>query len=164
MTLDRRDLLSATATGVLSLAGCTGGGGDGSGADGGGGSPTDTTAMDADAQSSAAVTVTLRNVAFQPRKATVAPGDRVAWVNEDDVPHTVTSVQFHDAAASWSLDERIPGGERFTHTFDGSGVYEYYCTVHGRTTMCGAVLVGDATLDASLPCASEGGGGGGGYY
>ncbi|MFB6201521.1 MAG: plastocyanin/azurin family copper-binding protein, partial [Halorhabdus sp.] len=110
-------------------------------------------------------TIVMESTTFQTLKAEVATGATVKWTNKDGFAHTVTSAQFHDVAKSWSLDKEVSGGGSVTHTFDEKGVYEYYCTIHGKSTMCGAVLVGGATLDKSLPCGGDGGDdGGGGYY
>lgn len=101
------------------------------------------------------------NTSFQPTTATVETGATVQWTNRDSFAHDVTAAQFHDAAADWDLAVDVAPDESATHTFDSAGVYEYTCTIHGKSSMCGVVLVGDASLDAALPC--EGAGGGGGY-
>ncbi|HKL30807.1 MAG TPA: plastocyanin/azurin family copper-binding protein [Natrialbaceae archaeon] len=105
-------------------------------------------------------TVALQGFAFDPVRASIEPGGTVRWVNEDAAGHDVTSAQFHDAAESWSLSETLSGGASVSHTFESAGVYEYYCTIHGRSSMCGVILVGDASLSNTLPCESDGGGGG----
>ena len=147
-TIDRRTLLRAGALAVAGgLAGCSGGG-DGTGGDGG--SDAETTSE-----------ITLQNTTFQPVRASVAPGTTVTWTNEDSFGHDVTATQFHDGASEWSLAMSVPAGESVTHTFESAGAYEYFCTIHGEASMCGVVLVGDASLDASLPCedgTAEGGG------
>lgn len=111
--------------------------------------------------------VSLVNTAFEPKRVRIDPGGTVEWINEDDVAHDVTAASFHDAAADWTLEADVGAGERASHTFEAAGIYEYYCTIHGESTMCGVVLAGDASFDGSLPCDSsdgEGGGPGGGYY
>ncbi|MFB6311411.1 MAG: plastocyanin/azurin family copper-binding protein [Salinirussus sp.] len=165
MRLSRRQLLHATAASSLALAGC-GGGGDGGDGGGGGGdngedeaSPTSTPTP---AGETVDKTIVMKNTAFQTLKAEVETGATVEWVNKDGFAHTVTSSQFHDTAKSWSLDKEVSGGGSITHTFDTKGVYEYYCTIHGKGTMCGAILVGGASLGKSLPCSGDGGGGYGG--
>lgn len=150
MTVTRRRLLQVAAGTTVALAGCTNqNGGDGQSA-----------ADDSDG------VVTMANTAFEPVRTAVDTGTTVEWVNEDSVDHTVTSTQFHDAAADWDLDAGVPAGERITQTFEESGVYQFYCSNHGQSSMCGAVLVGDASLDAAMPCEDSrgGGGGGGGMY
>jgi plastocyanin len=112
-------------------------------------------------------TVVAEGTSFKPLRVSVATGGTVVWDNQSSGvydSHTVTSAQFHEAAASWSFDETFEGGETLSHTFDSAGVYEYTCTIHGKGSMCGAVLVGGATLEAGLPCggsdSSDGPGGG----
>lgn len=144
--MDRRRFLTVAVATTPLVAGCTGDGGTG-------GTPAD----------GAHVTISMKNTTFQTLKAEVATGATVEWVNDDGYPHTVTAAQFHDVAKTWSFDEKVAGGERVTYTFDAEGVYEYYCTIHGKSTMCGAVLVGGASLGASLPCSGDGYGGGDGY-
>ena len=189
----RRFLVATTALTFPVAAGCIGGNGGGSGeggdGDGDGGTGTTTaaaaptegedttgigggnesTAGTPDGTAGADTTVTMVNTAFDPVRASVDPGTTVEWVNEDGFAHDVTSTRFHDSAAQWDIGEEVSSGGSVTHTFDGEGVYEYYCTIHGETSMCGAVLVGDASLpEGALPCESDGdgsgddGGGGGG--
>lgn len=101
----------------------------------------------------AQATVEMENTAFVPKRLSVEPGTTVEWVNRDGYAHDVQSAQFHDTAASWDhYSGDLEQGDTTTFTFDSAGVYEYYCTIHGRSTMCGAVLVGDVSLDQSLPC------------
>ena len=179
----RRFLVATTALTFPVAAGCIGGNGGGSGeggdGDGDGGTGTTTataaptegedttgigggnesTAGTADGTAGADTTVTVVNTAFDPVRASVDPGTTVEWVNEDGFTHDVTSTRFHDSAAQWDIGEEVSSGGSVTHTFDGEGVYEYYCTIHGESRMCGVVLVGGSSLDEPLPC--EGGDGGG---
>lgn len=148
MSLTRRRVLSVAATtGGIALAGCTGGG-NGAGGDGDGEAMTD---------GNGATVVTMVDTAFEPRQLTIEPGDTVEWVNEDGFAHDVTATQFHESAEDWDFAGDVAGGERTSHTFESAGAYEYYCTIHGKDSMCGVVLVGDALLEESLPC--DGGGG-----
>lgn len=160
MSVTRRRLLQIAVVGSLSLAGCTGdGGGDG------GSQPADSSGPSGEEGEQVDETVAMQNRAYRPQTLDVEAGATVGWTNDDGVGHTVTSAQFHDTAASWDLDAQASPGDSVTHTFEEAGVYEYYCTIHGRETMCGAVLVGDASLEESLPCEGAAGGGpaGGGY-
>ncbi len=120
------------------LAGCLGGDQAGDGGDEA--NPANDASIDMD------------NTAFEPVKASVAPGTEVRWTNQDSFAHTITSTQFHDTAAEWEFDREVSAGETASYTFDESGIYEYYCTIHGKGSMCGAVLVGDVALDEELPC------------
>lgn len=182
--MNRRRFLAATTAFVTPVvAGCIGGdngggssdGGDSDGGDGSDGTETTTppapstevedtagtsgeNTTTADGTVGAGTTVTIANTAFDPIRASVAPGTAVEWVNEDNFPHDVTSTQFHDSATQWNIGEEVSSGGSVTHVFDNEGVYEYYCTIHGESTMCGVVLVGGPSLNETLPC--EGGNGG----
>jgi len=155
----RRYLESSGAVGVALLAGCTGGG-----TGGGGDGTTTTTASDGNG-GSGSTTISMVDTAFDPPKASVSPGTTVTWKNEDGFGHDVTATTLTDAGTDWSYESgTVEGGGTATHTFDSTGVYEYYCTIHGESTMCGVVLVGDQQYDETLPCESGGDSGSGGGY
>lgn len=98
-------------------------------------------------------TVTMTASTFSPVRLEVPTGTTVVWENEDNYGHTIVDAQFHDVAETWSFESGIVGeNESASYTFDSGGVYEFYCDIHGRSQMCGAVLVGGATLDSDLPC------------
>lgn len=169
--VSRRRFLAAGITVAASLAGC---------ADGGAGPRTEraspTAAGDATstttAQETATTTATdtstptqtptyadnprvvLADESFTPRRLRVRSGTTVTWVNEDTTSHTVDSAAFNpESATDWSFySADIVPGNRVRYTFETTGVYEYFCTVHGQDTMCGVVLVGDVTYHATLPC------------
>lgn len=159
--MKRRDLLAASGTAAVALAGCTnayGTGDDDATTDGGG----------AGSESGSGKTVQMTGTAFEPVKLSVDTGTTVKWVNEDPYEHNVQAAQLTEGAAEWDFEsENLKEGDAATHTFESAGAYTYYCTIHGKGTMCGAVVVGDASLSGSLPCSSGGGGGGddggGGY-
>lgn len=64
-------------------------------------------------------------------------GDTVTWVNSDNLPHTVTSVNPTGAETPTPEDEDglfdsgfISGGDEWSYTFDVEGEYYYYCQLH----------------------------------
>ena len=141
--MKRRVFLAASAAVTAPLiAGCSGGGSenDGNQPTPGNGGVEQTTS------------VIVKNDEYDPMKAAIDPGQTMQWLSQETHEHTVTAAQFHDKAASWEFDEKLPAGGVISHTFEEAGVYEYYCTIHGEETMCGAVLVGDVTLEEPLPC------------
>ena len=73
------------------------------------------------------------NFMFKPDTITVPVGTAVVWQNDDEIPHTVTSVDgtFH----SPPLDTK----DKFSFTFDKAGTFEYFCRLHPR--MKGKVVV-----------------------
>lgn len=153
----RAILASLGSAGAAALAGCAGDDGDG------GTSPTDTdtdttTAGDTPTRTpDVAATVETEGIAFAPKRVTIDPGQAVRWTNEDGADHDVTAAQFTEGAVDWDFAGELPGGAARTVTFDEAGVYQYYCTIHGEASMCGAVLVGDVSLaSGALPCESGG--------
>lgn len=90
---------------------------------------------------------------FAPVRFEVPTGATVVWENEDSYGHTVVADRFHDVAEAWDFtSETLGANDTTSYTFESSGVYEYYCDIHGRSLMCGAILVGGATLEQDLPC------------
>ena len=74
------------------------------------------------------VEVKIDNFNFMPGDLTVAAGTTVTWVNHDDVPHTVRSMD--GAIKSKALDT----DDKFSMTFDKPGTYEYFCSIHPKMT------------------------------
>lgn len=74
--------------------------------------------------------VAIDNFRFQPRDLAIAIGTTVTWVNNDDVPHTVTATGKTPAFASPALDT----DDKFTFRFVKAGTYKYYCKVHPHMT------------------------------
>lgn len=94
----------------------------------------------AEAKAAAASTVTpnsvaIDNFAFDPPTLTVAPGTKVVWVNKDEEPHTVTSVNKDVPFKSAGLDT----DDSFSFTFTKPGTYKYFCSVHPH--MVGTIVV-----------------------
>jgi len=82
---------------------------------------------------SAASAVTIDNFSFSPAEVTVAAGTTVTWTNNDDIPHTVASVD--KKFKSQALDT----GDKFSFTFRDPGTYEYFCSIHPK--MVGKIVV-----------------------
>jgi plastocyanin len=94
---------------------------------------------------------------FDPKTATIEPGQTVTWKNTSNVDHTVTAYEdkIPDAAAYFASggfeSERAtrnhvtegliaPDGE-YEYTFEEPGTYEYYCLPHESSGMVGTVHV-----------------------
>lgn len=108
-------------------------------------------------------TLAIEHCMFTPTVVFVEPGERVTWVNEDRVPHTVSGV-----GLSWGSHDELSTGDSATYAFKSEGVYPYYCLLH--PSMVGAVVVGDPAvvkakaepMDAAVTLhggSDEGGGG-----
>jgi plastocyanin len=89
------------------------------------------------AQQQAAATneaeISIKAFQFVPAILTVKAGTAVTWVNHDEEPHNVVSLErvFRSKA--------IDGGEKFTAVLDKPGTYNYLCAVHPH--MRGKIVV-----------------------
>jgi plastocyanin len=102
--------------------------------------------------------VQVRDSFYQPKDITVEVGDRVIWVLNGALPHSVTA---DDSSFNQPAGTNWPP---FMHTFDEAGVAfmqtvtqvganPYYCTVHGGPNgvgMAGSVTVQSATTGNKL--------------
>jgi len=93
---------------------------------------------------------------YEPPVITVNEGDTVTWVNDDQEGHTVTS-GIGAGRFGWMSGQKFgnPSGEfdsgRFmkseswSYTFEKSGIYNYFCTIH--PWMEGVIIVGQTIPD-----------------
>jgi plastocyanin len=86
-------------------------------------------------------TVSIKNFAFNPPNATVAPGTTVTWVNNDQTAHTVTA---NDGAFDSGT---LQPGQSYSFKFDKAGTYAYHCNIH--PDMTATVTVSGASGSAS---------------
>jgi len=64
------------------------------------------------------------NSAFSPDSLMINVNNSVAWMNDDNTVHTVTSDRFDSGD--------IPPGGKFKYMFDNTGTYHYHCKYHGE--------------------------------
>jgi len=79
--------------------------------------------------------IVIDNFAFAPAMLTVAAGTEVVWLNRDEEPHTVMSVDPALPFKSAALDTN----DKFTFTFAKPGTYKYFCSIHSH--MVGTIVV-----------------------
>jgi plastocyanin len=79
-------------------------------------------------------TIEIKDFAFNPQTLTVKPGEKITWINRDEEPHTVVSVekQFKKSSA-------LDTDQEFTITAGTPGTYTYFCSVHPKMT--GTIIV-----------------------
>jgi Copper binding proteins, plastocyanin/azurin family len=68
--------------------------------------------------------VLMRDIEFQPRNFTIDPGDTVRWENEDSEPHN--AIGENQSFETPVIDQ----GESSEHTFQESGKFPYFCSIH----------------------------------
>ena len=78
--------------------------------------------------------IVIKDFNFNPRTLTVKSGEKITWINRDEEPHTVVSVekQFKKSAA-------LDTDQEFTITAGAPGTYTYFCSVHPKMT--GTIIV-----------------------
>lgn len=77
-------------------------------------------------------------MAYHPAVLRVAPGDSVAWVNHDIVPHTATA----EGDPTWTT-KSLAQGEEGALVAPLAGELHYYCALH--PVMRGRLLVAAPT-------------------
>ena len=78
--------------------------------------------------------VTIDNFAFSPSSLTINKGDVVVWTNNKTAPHTVTS-----GSGSELESAILRQGQKYSHVFNTTGTYAYYCAIHPN--MKGTIIV-----------------------
>jgi len=78
--------------------------------------------------------IVIKDFHFSPDTLTVKSGEKVTWINRDEEPHTVVSVekQFKKSSA-------LDTDQEFTITVGAPGTYTYFCSVHPKMT--GTIVV-----------------------
>lgn len=69
---------------------------------------------------------------YQPRSRTVEVGSTVSWINNGQLPHTVTAAGQFDSGF-------MMAGDTWSRTFNTPGTFNYVCTLHPEMT--GTIIV-----------------------
>jgi plastocyanin len=93
--------------------------------------------------SSAVVAATIRGSGstWNPTHVTIDRGDTVKW-KATSGNHTI-----HAYGGNWSYSRTLDAGTSRTRTFNSTGTFKFYCTLHGNVSggtcsgMCGRVRV-----------------------
>lgn len=127
----KRSLLTflVLGAGAAALAGC--GDSDSGTVSSGGGDASAPAATTADG----AIQVTMKGIAYNPKTVAVRPGQKITWVNDDDVLHDVVSTSGERIES-----ELFSKGKSFSFTPTRTGTIQYLCTIHPG--MEGTVEVG----------------------
>jgi hypothetical protein len=67
-------------------------------------------------------------VFYLPSSIVIPQGDTIKWINDDTVSHTVTAARFNSGLI-WPQGSTY-GQSSYSHKFDTSGTYEYFCQIH----------------------------------
>ena len=80
----------------------------------------------------------VQDICYIPSSIVIEKGKQVTWVNQDSAFHSVTS-GFYDEPTELFDSGHLDPFESFSLTFDESGTYDYFCTLH--PWMQGQVIV-----------------------
>jgi len=78
--------------------------------------------------------IVIKDFHFDPQVLTVRSGEKITWINRDEEPHTVVSVE-----KQFKKSNALDTDQEFTITAGAPGTYTYYCSVHPRMT--GTIVV-----------------------
>jgi plastocyanin len=78
--------------------------------------------------------IVIKDFNFSPKTLTVKSGEKITWINRDDEPHTVVSVD-----KQFKKSPPLDTDQEFTVTAGAPGTYSYFCSVHPKMT--GTIVV-----------------------
>jgi plastocyanin len=89
---------------------------------------------DAGAAASNKNQIEIKDFHFSPQTLTVKSGETITWINRDEEPHTVVSVE-----KQFKKSSPLDTDQSFTITAGAPGTYTYFCSVHPKMT--GTIVV-----------------------
>lgn len=78
--------------------------------------------------------IEIKDFSFTPQTLKVKAGEKITWINRDEEPHTVVSVE-----KQFKKSPALDTNEEFTITAGAPGTYTYFCSVHPKMT--GTIVV-----------------------
>ncbi len=78
--------------------------------------------------------IEIKDFHFNPQTLTVKSGEKVTFINRDEEPHTVVSVE-----QQFKKSPPLDTDQEFTITAGAPGTYTYFCSVHPKMT--GTIVV-----------------------
>ena len=81
--------------------------------------------------------ISIQDMQYTPASLTIDPGTKIAWINQDNTAHTITS-DSKDGGQSWDSGN-IDQNKFYARTFNTPGTYTYHCTIHPN--MKGTIVV-----------------------
>ncbi len=68
---------------------------------------------------------------FDPESIDIQTGDKVTWINNDEMMHTITGHTLSDGSSTNGFDSGpLHLGQEFTFIFNQEGEYKYSCMFH----------------------------------
>jgi plastocyanin len=79
------------------------------------------------------VEVSMKDIQFDPKDATVRKGGTIVWTNDDQVAHDVTKKGGPGRKFKSGTGD-LEAGDTYRQTFNTAGKIDYVCTVHPNMT------------------------------
>lgn len=90
--------------------------------------------VDAGGEAGGKTHIEIKDFHFNPQTLTVKSGEKITWINRDEEPHTVVSVE-----KQFKKSPPLDTDQEFTITAGAAGTYTYFCSVHPKMT--GTIVV-----------------------
>ena len=81
---------------------------------------------------------------YLPYEEKLSGGEIILWKNIDSTAHTVTSGNPAEGKSDYFDSGIIPPGNNFSHKFEDTGMFQYYCELH--PWMLGVISVNDSKI------------------
>lgn len=78
--------------------------------------------------------IEIKDFHFNPETLAVKSGEKITWINRDEEPHLVVSVE-----RQFKKSPPLDTNQEFTIIAGAPGTYTYYCSVHPKMT--GTIVV-----------------------
>jgi plastocyanin len=78
--------------------------------------------------------IEIKDFMFSPPTITVKSGETITWINRDEEPHTIVSVE-----KQFKKSPALDTDQQYTVTAGAPGTYSYFCSVHPKMT--GTIIV-----------------------
>ena len=78
--------------------------------------------------------IVIKDFHFTPQTLTVKSGEKITWINRDEEPHLVVSVE-----KQFKKSPPLDTDQEFTITASAPGTYTYFCSIHPKMT--GTIVV-----------------------
>lgn len=82
-----------------------------------------------------AVNVTIAGFAFDPDPVSAKVGQVIGWTNKDGAPHSAT------LESGECRTPNLGNGASAGLVFSQAGTYDYFCSVHGKESMSGSIVI-----------------------
>jgi plastocyanin len=73
--------------------------------------------------------IVIKDFHFTPGTLKVKSGEKITWINRDEEPHTVVSVE-----KQFKKSPPLDTDQEFTTIAGAPGTYSYFCSVHPKMT------------------------------